>query len=669
MAALGLPLALLVFVELILRLAGVGFPAGFFLRRPINGRECWMENPLFGRRFFPASLTRRPGHIAIPVQKSTHAIRIFVLGESAALGDPIPAFGFSRMLQRLLEARFPGRQFEVVNVAMTAINSHAILPIARDCAERDGDIWIIYMGNNEVVGPFGPGTVLGPTAVSLGMIRATLALKRTRTGQLLDTATARLRGHSGQPSYWKGMELMAQGRVRRDDPRLALVYANFKRNLEDVLRAGASAGVPILLCTVGVNQEHCPPFASVHRPDLVRADRAGWDQSYTAGVALENAGRFSDALTEFQKAARYDATFAEAHFRLGHCLLALDRDVEARMHFQRAVDEDTLRFRADSEINRIIRDAASAWGGKGIGLLDVEQVLARDAPHGIAGQDSFYEHVHLTPHGNYLLARAAAEQVARLPVLVRARSSETSMPASSGAAGKATTGGALWISPTECEAQLGYTEWNQSQALRVVLDRMQFAPFLGTINHSNRLQQLQRQIGTLKAVNTPGGYRAQAERVRQAVARHPDDWQLRENLGLLLSLSEDLPRAVEQLRSAIKLMPQAPGPYFSLGGVLALQGQADEAIQNYRECLRLEPDNFHAWMRLGIVELDRRRYDVAIRYLRAAILAKPDSVSARLYLGAALLRQNQRREAQEQLEEVLRLEPDNAEARRLLQRP
>ena len=44
---------------------------------------------------------------------------------------------------------------------MTAINSHAILPIARECARRDGDLWIIYMGNNEMVGPFGAGTVFG----------------------------------------------------------------------------------------------------------------------------------------------------------------------------------------------------------------------------------------------------------------------------------------------------------------------------------------------------------------------------------------------------------------------------------------------------------------------------------------------------------------------------
>ena len=65
------------------------------------------------------------------------------------------------MLQAMLELRYPGTHFEVVNAAIVAINSNVILPIARDCAAASADIWVIYMGNNEVVGPFGAGTVFG----------------------------------------------------------------------------------------------------------------------------------------------------------------------------------------------------------------------------------------------------------------------------------------------------------------------------------------------------------------------------------------------------------------------------------------------------------------------------------------------------------------------------
>ena len=41
------------------------------------------------------------------VAKKDHTIRIFVLGESAAMGDPEPAFGMPEILRVLLESRYP----------------------------------------------------------------------------------------------------------------------------------------------------------------------------------------------------------------------------------------------------------------------------------------------------------------------------------------------------------------------------------------------------------------------------------------------------------------------------------------------------------------------------------------------------------------------------------
>jgi tetratricopeptide (TPR) repeat protein len=579
------------------------------------------------------------------------------------------------MLERLLQARFPDRQFEVINVAMTAINSHVILPIARDCARREGDLWVIYMGNNEVVGPFGPGTGLGSRALSLPIIRTSIALKTTRVGQLLDVVLDRLGGVSGRALYWKGMELMAQGHIRRSDPRMTGVYGNFRRNLQEILRTGDRAGVPILLCSVGVNLQDCPPFASLHRPDLTPADEAAWKDLYTAGVALETAGRWAEATARYQEAGRRDDGFAELHFRLARCWLALGRDAEAREHFQRAADEDALRFRADSQINRIIRETAAAWSDRAVRLLDAEEMFSRSAPRGIP--EFFYEHVHFTPEGNYRLARATAEAVESWLFTMRTRKQEASTGA--GADPNAPQGSpraetkrevesaTSWLSKAECEAQLGYTEWNESQALRLVLDRLQLPPFVGTVGHSNRLARLQRQVNQLVAGNQPANFLAQADGVRRGVAAHPRDWMLRENLGLLLSMARDMAGANEQLREAIRLMPHAPGPYFSLAGVLALQGQTEEAVKYYQECLRLAPDNFGALTRLGIVELSRRRFPDAIAYFHAAIRAKPDSVSARMYLGGALFQEKRAVEAQEQFREVLRLEPENNEARRLPQ--
>ena len=55
---------------------------------------------------------------------------------------------------------------------MTAINSHAVLPIARECARHEGDLWIVYMGNNEMIGPFGAISVFGSQAPPLWYVAA-----------------------------------------------------------------------------------------------------------------------------------------------------------------------------------------------------------------------------------------------------------------------------------------------------------------------------------------------------------------------------------------------------------------------------------------------------------------------------------------------------------------
>jgi hypothetical protein len=166
--------------------------------------------------------------------------RIFIFGESAALGDPEPAYGAGRYLEVLLRDRFPSADMEVVNVAFTAINSHVIAPIARDCAGQDGDVWIIYMGNNEMVGPFGAATVFGAQSPPVMVVKCLAAIQETRVGQLF-ASWARKSGRSGKASSWRGMEMFLENRVPPDSRKKAKVYQNFQQNLDDILEAGLAA--------------------------------------------------------------------------------------------------------------------------------------------------------------------------------------------------------------------------------------------------------------------------------------------------------------------------------------------------------------------------------------------------------------------------------------------
>jgi len=125
------PLLLLAAIEAGLRLAGYGFDPALFKKITIDGEPFYVNNETFSLRFFPPQLARGPGPIRMPAHKDANTYRIFILGESAAVGDPEPAYGAGRYLEALLGARYPGTHFEIINTGITAIDSHVILPIAR----------------------------------------------------------------------------------------------------------------------------------------------------------------------------------------------------------------------------------------------------------------------------------------------------------------------------------------------------------------------------------------------------------------------------------------------------------------------------------------------------------------------------------------------------------
>ena len=260
-AATLVPLFLLGVLELGLRVAGYGYSPRLFLPRTIGGEEVLIPNEKFARRFFPPALARAPLSSAMmAARKPVKTYRIFLMGESAAYGDPDSSFGVGRYLEALQDERYPGTDFEVVCVAITAINSHVILPIARECAGNDGDMWVVYMGNNEMIGPYGAGTVFGEKAPGLGFVRSTLALKTTRLGQLMDQLVTSLRGGSSAPESWAGIDMFSKNPLRHDDPNRLKAYENFKANLDDILSVGKKAGVPVILSTVASNLRDCSPF-------------------------------------------------------------------------------------------------------------------------------------------------------------------------------------------------------------------------------------------------------------------------------------------------------------------------------------------------------------------------------------------------------------------------
>ena len=511
-AMLLLPALVLSAVEIGLRLCGYGHSTNLFKRMRIGQEEFLVENDQFSLRFFPPELARTPGPIRMEPMKPAGTYRIFILGESAAMGDPEPGFGAARYLEVLLRARYPAAKFELINVAFTAINSHVIVPIARECAAHEGDLWIIYMGNNEMVGPFGAATVFGAKAPPLALVRLGLALQETRLGQALAALGRRLKAKSSATPSWGGMQMFLGNQVPPNAPSRETVYRNFQANLHDILRAGRNSGARIILSTVAVNLKDCPPFASVSNTNLPVEDRARSEQLFRNGVTLEGQGQFAEAARNYEQAATLDSLSAEVQFRWGHCLLQLTNNNAARQHFQAACDLDALPFRADSRLNGLITEAARHWesrleaGPTGVVLSDAAGWIASADSAGIPGQGTFYEHVHFNFDGNYRLALGWAEQVARLLPAAMIRSVALG-----------------WASQELCERRLGLTDWNRAIVVEGMIRRMKQAPLSAQSNNGQRVAALQSGVDDLRRRMDAAGA-AQARQVYlEALRRAPDD--------------------------------------------------------------------------------------------------------------------------------------------------
>jgi Tetratricopeptide repeat len=260
------------------------------------------------------------------VEKPVGTYRIFVLGESAAMGDPDPAYGFSRYLAAMLGERFPTMRFEVVNTGIVAINSHVSLVMARELAKYKPDLLLVYAGSNEVVGPYGPGTVLTASSMSMPIIFA----RSLRIGQLLSEK-------GKQRAEWRGMEMFLNKRVPADSPMMEPAYRNFEINLRSIVEVARASSAHVLLSTIATNLKDSAPFASLHRPGLSAQAFETWTSLVQQGAPLENAGAHAEALKLYTEAAQIDDQYAELQFRMARCDWSLGEFGAARGHFMRNV--------------------------------------------------------------------------------------------------------------------------------------------------------------------------------------------------------------------------------------------------------------------------------------------------------------------------------------------
>ncbi|MEC9144036.1 MAG: tetratricopeptide repeat protein [Pseudomonadota bacterium] len=551
-----IPLLFFVLVEFALRLMGVGTHYQYFNQIDIDGEAFYQENPDFADQFYPPSLNVGPLQNTFAAERSDDRLRVFVLGGSAAMGFPHKNHGVDRLLAAQLRSLFPNRDVEVVNTAMTSVNSHVVYQVAQTLPFESADVAVILMGNNEVVGPYGPGTFNQNFLSSLSAIRALQALKRTRLWQLLDSSLAEVQSSDAKADLeWQGMQMFVDNGVAEDDSRMSAVYEHFEDNLRDIVDTLHAKGMHVVLSTVPVNLRQSAPFLSIGRDDLSASDEANLAALRERAEAQALNGRWREAQDLWQQAIALDAGHADSHFQLATSLENLGEFALARSHYERALDLDGLRFRADTRINAIIERVAREYDSSNVSFVNSSKGFDRASAPYAPGWDLLVEHVHYDFSGNAVLARIFARAIARYL-------SPTTPP--------------KLLKTEEVAARIGFPNHETIENLKNLQGMAKQPPFPGQSNYQDYLAFLATELSSV--TGEVGEPKDVVRRRQQVLVNGEGDWKLHFEMTALARHLKNKQAQYYHLDQLFKLYPHNRESYINLATLLSQDGRWAEVI-------------------------------------------------------------------------------------------
>lgn len=533
----GTPIAFLLVLELFLRVINSGYPIEFFAKTE-DGKYL-IPNPTFARRFFPPDVVKEAWPFKIPVKKEKDTIRIFVLGDSAAQGTPAPAFGFSRILDRLISYQYPHHKFEIVNAAMRGINSHVIVPIAKECAQYEADFILVYAGNNETVGLYAPESGKFNIVKYPMLIELKHLLIQTKVGQFIDEKLLKVGGKKERET--QDVEYFKRHRISFNNPLRIATIRNFENNLSRICENATCNGARVLLSTIAVNLQDFPPLGSLHREGLNDVSLQKWEKLVQEGDEMAKNGNFDVAIQLYEKALEIDAEYAELHYKIAECYRAVGKNELAKKHYRLACDYDTLPFRADSRINQIIRKTAEKFRDKGVYLVDADVEFEKNASQTecLPGARYFHEHVHFRFSGDYLLARSFLEKLSHL--LLSVKSIEPAKPDT--------------LSEKECALRLAFTEWDELDTTAAMVRLTAKPLFQCQLDHTRRQATAERALAERLKKFTNVDFKKSLDVYAVALALYPDDWMIHFNYGNILSVAKDYENAAKHYQIVLEKMP------------------------------------------------------------------------------------------------------------------
>jgi tetratricopeptide (TPR) repeat protein len=378
--ALLLPVAILLLMELVLRLCGFGGYAPFFHKvGPVPGGTLFVtEQAGADSWFFNSGMAGETTQYFFLDPKPTNTFRIFIVGESAAKGYPQPRnLASSAFLQAMLQDAWPERRVEVINLGTVAVASYPVLGIMTEALDFNPDLVIIHTGHNEFFGAYGVASS-SRAGSKPWMLAATRRLHSFAIVQGLENL---LRPKPPDTQHTLMESMIGQNHIAPDDWRRAAAANNLYHNIAAMIERCQARAVPVLVCTLPSSESNLAPI--------------GPDSSNSP--ASEQ---------------------ARVHFLRAQALAAAGKPTEALTEFVRARDLDSMPWRATSAAQEAILRAAREHGAP---VCDLVTAFRAASPGGMIGWDLMDDHVHPTLRGQALMAETFVNSMTNLSAEARAR--------------------------------------------------------------------------------------------------------------------------------------------------------------------------------------------------------------------------------------------------------
>jgi len=417
------PLLILLLAELLLRLFNYGNNYSLFVEYK-GDKNYLVFNPEASKKFFTEEEIATKGNREIfKKEKDSNTVRIFVLGESTTIGYPYFHNGsFHRWLQYRLTHTYPDKNFEIINLSLTAVNSFTVLGFAKEVVNYQPDAVLIYTGHNEFYGAMGAASTqnLGSNPHLINFI---LGLRNLRLAQLIINIYEGLKKSSGTPGLKPGGDRMQLMVAKQEIPYHSDLYekgtTQFRDNMDQIMNLFSDHHIPLFVSDLVSNEKDLKPFISF-KPDSIKFPV--FKTVFNTGLKAFENNDLSSANTSFKKADDIYGSSALCNYYLGQLAYKQNDFVNAKKYFLKAKDLDGLRFRAPEQFNEILVTLCNKYPNTH--LVDTRAAFENDADHQIIGDELTVDHVHPNLRGYAIMSDVFYEAIKKYQVIPAANGNE-----------------------------------------------------------------------------------------------------------------------------------------------------------------------------------------------------------------------------------------------------